>query len=157
MSTCVDGLDRLRDEVHRHGPGEVAVKPKPGPDHVIVVLPVGHGAAELPDGESEDVVDVDIAVAVPIPSRACLPSPDGRSRARIPFNNLANRGLARDCRTRSDLARDEVLEHGPPPVVEGPVALAVHEEPVHVDRAAALLGDARDERARGVSSVQSLS
>ena len=43
--------------------------------------------AELPDGESEDVVDVDIAVAVPIPSRACLPSPDGRSRARIPFNN----------------------------------------------------------------------
>ena len=66
------------------------MKPKPGPDHVIVVLPVGHGAAELPDGESEDVVDVDIAVAVPIPSRACLPSPDGRSRARIPFNNLVN-------------------------------------------------------------------
>ena len=41
------------------------MKPKPGPDHVIVVLPVGHGAAELPDGESKDVVDVDIAVAVP--------------------------------------------------------------------------------------------
>ena len=104
MSTCVDGLDRLRDEVHRHGPGEVAVKPKPGPDHVIVVLSVGHGAAELPDGESEDVVDVDIAVAVPIPSRACLPSPDGRSRARIPFNNLVNHDVAASARSRHSWA-----------------------------------------------------
>jgi len=48
------------------------VKPKPGPDHVIVVLPVGHGAAELPDGESEDVVDVDVAVAVRVEAPAEL-------------------------------------------------------------------------------------
>ena len=41
-----------------------------------------------------------------VPPRACLPSPDGRSRARIPFNNLVNVG---------------VLSRGSMAAIEGPV------------------------------------